>query len=1164
MTDGPKLILLVPEQAALQMERGLLMRCPARALGRCEVLSFRRLAHRILSEARTGKHGPISTPLSPIGRQMALRRLIQQNRRRLREFSKVAERGGFISALARGIVELLQESVTVDKLDDAAAGAETSGDPSAPRLHDMALLLRAYLEYLGDMRVDPECVLDLARSRLDTIDWLAGAQIWIDGFAGLTQLQMRMIVALAQRAARIDLALLLDPDRARARDLSAAPDDFSLFARTERTWFSLAHSLREANVTIDEPLLLTDRPRFRNATMLAQLERDLFNASLRASRNPQSPIPNPQLHLMEAPSRRAEVAAAVRTIVDLIQRPDRSLRYRDIAIIVRDLAPYHDLLSAELAAHNIPFFIDRRRQTYHHPLVQLVRAAISMRAEGPFDQALAMLLKTGLSGLPDDRADALENYQLAHGLSTASAWEEPWPYPVQPGDSKRASTPSARNALAGIHQSRQTLRERIGDWWPGKEGTGYQGVGARGAEPPAPSPQPLAPSPCRNWVANLYALLERLNVRQTLAHWCSAATTGGDLDEAEEHDQVWTDVVKLFDEIIAALGDEPMTGRQFQEIIESGLSEFTVGLVPATLDQVLVSSIERSRHPPIRAAFILGMTEGQFPQRITEDTIFADDDREKLAQAGIQLGQNRSRQLLDERMLAYVAVTRPSEFLWISYPRTDDAAAALPPSPYWPAIQAAVPDVAIERIDDVESDSCAVGPSDVSTVSELAGGLANGLRLYCEDKLSHPIADSWFALYDWSKSDAATRGPVANALSSLRNSPDARLTPASAAALWQEPYRTSVSALEKFAQCAFQHFAAHGLRLEPRAVYDLTPMDLGRIYHRVLEHFVLELIDSGRTLGELSTDDIASSLSRLCQDIVPKFAEELRLEEAQARATIRRGRRDLLPVVRGQRSSIARTPLRPKLAERSFGIDEPGALPALELKTTHGLVQVRGVIDRVDLLPAGDKNLAVVFDYKRSLGKRLALGEVYHGLALQLLAYLLVLRDHGGALSESKLIPGGAFYLPLLSGLQKLKHPRDADKEGFDVFKGFRPRGVIDFDWIDQLDPTLSGVRSPIYNVYRNKDGELGYVNQSDAVGDHSFAKLLDHVRRKMSQLAEDWLQGKIAIQPAQFGNKIACTQCKFASVCRIEYATRQTHRLEVMDRTTVLERLAKEGGADA
>ena len=159
--------MLVPEQAALQVERGLIAmlagggdpgsvpgrqaaRAPdlvgtssargsvVAALGRCEVLSFRRLAHRILNETV----GPMPVVLTPIGRQMALRRLIQRHRKDLREFAKVAERGTFVAAIARGIAELLQESVSIEQLEAAAQSADQEGDPSAPRLHDSALAMR--------------------------------------------------------------------------------------------------------------------------------------------------------------------------------------------------------------------------------------------------------------------------------------------------------------------------------------------------------------------------------------------------------------------------------------------------------------------------------------------------------------------------------------------------------------------------------------------------------------------------------------------------------------------------------------------------------------------------------------------------------------------------------------------------------------------------------------------------------------------------------------------------------------------------------------------------------------------------------------------------------------------------------------------------------------
>src|SRR5262245_30109290 len=82
--DGPRLVMLVPEQAALQMERGILgmlreQGAPA-VLGRCEVLGFRRLAHRVLNETL----GPAPVVLTSNGRQMALRHLVNKHGGELR------------------------------------------------------------------------------------------------------------------------------------------------------------------------------------------------------------------------------------------------------------------------------------------------------------------------------------------------------------------------------------------------------------------------------------------------------------------------------------------------------------------------------------------------------------------------------------------------------------------------------------------------------------------------------------------------------------------------------------------------------------------------------------------------------------------------------------------------------------------------------------------------------------------------------------------------------------------------------------------------------------------------------------------------------------------------------------------------------------------------
>ncbi len=1127
LIDGPRLIMLVPEQAGLQMEGTLLATSAAQALGRCDVLSFRRLARRILNEAT----GPTPTALTTTGRQMALRHLLGRRHRSLREFGKVTRHAGFIVELSLGVAELLQECVSVEQLEACASEAADAGDAGAARLHDVALLYRAYLDYLSDQRVDPEGVLDLARARLGRAEWLAGSHIWIDGFAGFTRQQARMIATLGAVASQVDIALLLDPEA--SGGWGAGPDELSLFARTEQTWASLQKELIEAGLAIEPTVRLGGeaRPRFAKSPSLRELERRFFATETDEAASPQgdgvssasTSQPDACVRLVEARDRRTEVDAAIRMIVDLVQREEDPMRYREIAIAVRDLTPYHDLISAGLQRHGIPFFIDRRRPTYHHPLVQAIRAALGLMGGGRFDESILQLLKCGLSGLTDGEADGLENHCLAFGLWMPGMWDETWTTPQAP---------------AGVEDARGRLRTHLGEWWP---------------TDPTHRGRPKA----RVWAERLVGLLERLGVAERLATWSEQAEARGDLDEAAEHEHVWGDWVTLLEEFVAALGDERMTGRQFRAVIESGLSEFTLGLTPPTVDQLLVGSIERSRHPAVRAMLVLGFCDGAFPARAIDDAILGDRELAYLAERDVAVGRTRQQRIVDERLLAYIAVTRPSELLWVGFPQSDDEGKPIAASPYWPALRAALPGVVVET-------AGPVGVEAISTVSDLAGGLATHLRRWVDGRLDDEAATAWLTLYDWARSPARVgiRSVVGSALASLGAATEAHLDAAATRKLLPGPYRTSVTSLERFAACPFRHFAEHGLRLEQRRVHEIGAADYGKLYHTILEQFVSELIDTGAQLADLSPSDIAKQLDGLCDRVIPAYAAEWNLGLTEHAGVKRRSKAELPDALRGQKSTVGKTPLEPAMTEAAFGEGGGDALPALVLTTSRGVeVLVRGRIDRVDFVDAGEASLAVVFDYKRSLNKRLRLDEVFHGLALQLLAYLLVLRRGGGSPERGKIIPGGAFYVPLIGSFERLKHPSEADAEGFDPFARFKPRGVVDFDWIDELDPAMSAGAAHAFAVKRKKDGGISNLDTSDAVADGALPQLLGHVRRKMTELAEAWIGGEIAVRPARLGKGIACSYCPMRSVCRFEYATHAVRMLSPMKRTVVLKALADEEG---
>ena len=65
---------------------------------------------------------------------------------------------------------------------------------------------------------------------------------------------------------------------------------------------------------------------------------------------------------------------------------------------------------------------------------------------------------------------------------------------------------------------------------------------------------------------------------------------------------------------LASLGD-------WLPIIEAGLRNLTVGVVPPVLDQVLIGTVDRSRNPDLKVVFVPGVNERGFPAAPARDTL---------------------------------------------------------------------------------------------------------------------------------------------------------------------------------------------------------------------------------------------------------------------------------------------------------------------------------------------------------------------------------------------------------------------------------------------------------------------------------------------------------------------------------------------------------------
>jgi ATP-dependent helicase/nuclease subunit B len=238
----------------------------------------------------------------------------------------------------------------------------------------------------------------------------------------------------------------------------------------------------------------------------------------------------------------------------------------------------------------------------------------------------------------------------------------------------------------------------------------------------------------------------------------------------------------------------------------------------------------------------------------------------------------------------------------------------------------------------------------------------------------------------------------------------------------------------------------------------------------------------------------------------------------------------------------------PVNVELPFG--EEGGLPAreIDLGNKHRL-SLKGRIDRVDIHPdaCGGGARCVVVDYK-SRQKQLDPLLLENGLQLQLASYLNVLRHlpdaekHFGA---HNLVPVGMFYLSLRGKYDRQENRTEALKDPGEARKlAYQHTGRFDFAALRQLDARRDATAGDQFKYRLKLDGQP-HKNRRDPMETVEFLALLDKADAHIKLMGARIFAGDVLPAPYRKGSTIACQQCDYSSICRIDPWTHQFRRLQ-------------------
>jgi CRISPR/Cas system-associated exonuclease Cas4 (RecB family) len=460
---------------------------------------------------------------------------------------------------------------------------------------------------------------------------------------------------------------------------------------------------------------------------------------------------------------------------------------------------------------------------------------------------------------------------------------------------------------------------------------------------------------------------------------------------------------------MAAVG--PVTLAEVRDVLADRLAALEVEPPAQRYGRVFVCSPAQVRGRLFKIAFVPGLAERLFPQKLREDPLLLDDLRREIG-GELNLQEDRAEH---ERHLLRLALGVATERLYVSFPRIETAEArARVPSFYalevmravtgripdhqqleleaseeanaslaWPA-----PQRPQDAIDDFEHDLSVLRIL-MRSEDNVKGHAHYMLRL--NDSVRRSASERWArARQPWSPYDGLVRVTEATKpfLASQR--------------LGVRPY--SVSALQNYAYCPYRFLLSALYHLEPleepEPLEQMDPLTKGSLFHEVLAEFFRALQRGNMPLATTPIDTVLEVLDATLTRVAANYAELLapavdrvwQDEIASIRTDLHIWARDL----------AQSTEWEPWLFEFAFGLPEaPGRDPnsRREPVTIDGRFILRGAIDLVERR-AGTKTLRVT-DYKTSKNRSERGSIIGQGKQLQPVIYSLAVEAATGCTVET-------------------------------------------------------------------------------------------------------------------------------------------------------------------
>lgn len=1051
-----KIILIVPEQFTVMQERELLDTLGNSTADGIEVLSFGRLCPFILT--KTG--GIARNYISDSGRFLLMHKAYEAVLQNLKVYRRISNYTDFINKLLQLCDEFRTYNISLDDVNELFG---EKNDSLSSKMQDLSLIFAAYRAMAEKDFADKIDDINVAAKALENDRIFDGYAFYFAEFKGFSPQQRIIIEEILKQADQAYFFLTTDDFYDR--------DDLSLFHAAAETVHEISKICEKIGQGKPEVELLSSDNKIYSPE-ISHIEKNIYKTEPLIY---EDEVQNVEIVCAGTEFEELEFVASdiQKKIIEL------GYRYKDFAVITRNLDRYINVIDSVFTRCGIPVFLDRTTDVLSKPLAVLIFSAFDCVIYGYKYKDVMSYLKSGITGMTLDDIDKIDNYAFQWGIK-GSAWKRDWKrHPKGFGKEFRDED---RAELDNLNNLRKKAVKQLVIF-----------------------EKSLTTDNTKDIAKAVFDMLISLGVPENIERIVERLSDDDRPYEAAQYEQLWDKIAESLDQIVMICG-ESMKPAKFAKLFRQMLSGVDIGVIPTAVDEVFAGSAERMRAGDIKCAYIIGFNAGEFPQGSFGEGLISDAEKRKLQENDIMLSPSAQQRAFDERFFVYTALTSAKEKLIITYPQSDGIGESKKRSYIVTMLQNIMPALKERFLDDEKSETEINNHYDaVEYIASHSGDVPGYLKagLLDSKEVDFAMMLKKMAGADKKRLKLANEESVKGIFATENVSP---------------------TKLETYAKCPFMYFCKYGLKLNKRKEYAIDNLEIGTFMHSVIEKFVRETKD-------FTSVDVKSRVHELVQEYLIAEIGDIEQLPNRTKAVFMRMEEELCGFLSILKDEFKDSKFVPAAFELGIGTD----VRPLEISDASF---VEGRIDRVDRYDAGDSVYLRVADYKTS-EKRLSLSHLYHGMDMQMLLYLFALKENGKDYFGKNVKVAGVIYTPVKYGYVAVDSRHDdIDSIIKSHFKDSQCDGLIvnDDGIIHAMDASGEFKMLPI--SYK-KDGTLNANSLNHVATEEQFDSLEKYVISCANEIVKKIKSGDIGIKPyydeSDREKYISCKYCDMRAVCRYE-----------------------------